>query len=242
DQGAQVAVLDTPNAPVTDGGWSPALAEAAIQRATGLDEEGNLAAPPSANDPLPDEPQGARDLASPDLSQYQTGAANEPQPQPRPAAVPQPAPEPVEVPETEVAAATPVTRPVSPGATPGSLTRPVQGPIVIGFRSNAGGSRNDGVDFAAPPGAPVLAADDGEVALVSQSLGGLGTIVLLRHSSGLLTVYGRVDGVTLTKGALVTRGQQIGVVATPPSGGEGRMHFEVRRGAESLNPEDFLAG
>ena len=120
------------------------------------------------------------------------------------------------------------------------MRRPVQGPIAIGFNKGNGPARNDGVDFAAPAGSKVVAAMDGEVALVSQSLGGLGTIVLMRHRDELLTVYGRIDGVTVKKGDIVSAGQQIGVVSNATAPAEPRMHFEVRRGSESLNPTDFL--
>ncbi len=84
----------------------------------------------------------------------------------------------------------------------------------------------------------MVAAASGEVALVSQSLGGLGTIVLIRHLGGeYLTVYGRIEKVSVKKGDIVAQGQKIGVVSpsTQP-----RMHFEVRRGAESLDPEMFF--
>ena len=118
--------------------------------------------------------------------------------------------------------------------------RPVQGPIAVGFGEGAGPAKNDGVDFAAPAGARVVAAADGEVALVSESLGGLGTIVLVRHADEILTVYGRIAGVTVRKGDVVTRGQQIGVVSNAAAPAEPRMHFEVRRGATVMDPMRFL--
>ena len=126
---------------------------------------------------------------------------------------------------------------MSPSAGSLRLIRPAQGPIVVGYQQGGGRARNDGVDFASPAGSPVVAAADGEVALVSQSLGGLGTIVLVRHPGDFLTVYGRVDRVNVGKGDIVAQGQQIGVVA---SNSTPRMHFEVRKGAESLDPERFF--
>jgi lipoprotein NlpD len=196
------------------GGWSPEMAAAAIDRSTGLNSDGSLGAPPSSAEPVPPEPAPRRELESPELNQYQTGVA----------AAPTAAPT-----EERVVAAAPNLR----------LQKPVDGPVAIPFNKGAGPERNDGVDFAAPAGAPVLAAADGEVALVSQSLGGLGTIVLVRHGGDLLTVYGRVDGVSVAKGDPVSQGQQIGVVSNATAG-EPRMHFEVRRGAESLDPMQFL--
>ncbi|MEM9047896.1 MAG: LysM peptidoglycan-binding domain-containing protein [Pseudomonadota bacterium] len=121
-------------------------------------------------------------------------------------------------------------------ATPAPLLQPVDGPVIRGYQPS-GPDRNDGIDIAADPGTPVLAADTGEVALISNSLGSLGKIVLIRHASGLTTVYGRIDGVTVRKGEVVARGQVVGVVAnTNPAS----LHFEVRRGAQSVDPAGYL--
>ena len=126
------------------------------------------------------------------------------------------------------------------GAESIKLTRPVDGPVAVGFGEGSGPAKNDGVDFAAPAGAPVVAAADGEVALVSETLGGLGTIVLVRHKDELLTVYGRIDNVGVKKGDIVQRGQKIGVVSGAGAPAKPRMHFEVRRGATVLDPMRFL--
>jgi murein DD-endopeptidase MepM/ murein hydrolase activator NlpD len=209
--------------------WSPDLAAAAIKRSTGIQDDGSLGQPPSSAQPVPPEPAPGRELASPQLGQYQTGEA------PEAATASQ-----IPVPESrDQLAANASTQPVAPPPSI-KLVKPVDGPIAVGFNKGAGPARNDGVDFAAPAGAPVVSAADGEVALVSQSLGGLGTIVLVRHADDLLTVYGRVDGVLVNKGDLVRSGQQIGVVSDAAAPAEPRMHFEVRRGAESLDPTDFL--
>ena len=125
-------------------------------------------------------------------------------------------------------------------ATPFQLTRPVEGPVVVPYNVGSGQQRNEGVDFAAPAGAPVVAAEDGEVALVSESLGGVGSIVLVRHPNDLMTVYGRLGEVLVEKGDYLERGQRLGAVAEAPAGTESRMHFEVRSGAESIDPMQML--
>ena len=264
------------NTPAASGStaWSPDIAAAAIDRAAGFDEQGNLAAPPSAEEPLPPSPQAPGELTSPELRQYQTPGTDSaadtatapvptpvqvPEPAPAvPAPTPAPAPPPVEAvtpaqpqvvesvepaepaPELAVASPEPATPPEPNAASDSALKliRPVTGPVIIGFMQGAGGTRNEGIDFASPSGSPVIAAASGEVALVSQSLGGLGTIVLVRHLGGeYLTVYGRIEKVSVKKGDIVEQGQKIGVVSpsTQP-----RMHFQVRRGAESLDPESFF--
>ena len=226
-----VAAADAvPDAAGPDSGedWSPDLAAAAIDRSTGLNPDGSLGAPPSSAEPLPPEPPARRELQSPGFGQYQTGSVAPTVPPPTATA--------------DVAAAAGIEAPASaaPPASGVRLMRPVEGTVAVGFDKGSGPNRNEGVDFAAPAGTPVVAAADGEVALVSQSLGGLGTIVLLRHPNDLLTVYGRIDGVAVRKGDIVEAGQTIGVVSEATAPAEPRMHFEVRRGAESLDPMEFL--
>ena len=116
------------------------------------------------------------------------------------------------------------------------LLTPVAGQVVKPF-APGGPNKNDGIDYQTAAGASVKAAADGEVALVSRSLGGLGTIVLIRHKDDLITVYGRVDNVSVQKGDPIKRGQTIGVVAddAPPT-----FHFEVRRGTEAVDPTPYL--
>lgn len=222
----QAATATPSTAAATEGtpAWSPNMAADAIARSTGVRSDGSLGAPPSSTEPVPPEPRRARDLRSPRLDQYRTDASSGGA---TPAA-------PVEPRVVEVT-------PTAPA--PGSalkLTRPVRGSVALGFGEVAGGARNDGIDFAAPAGSEVVAAADGEVALVSDTLGKLGTIVLIRHADEILTVYGRVDQVGVGKGDIVRRGQRIGVVSDAAAPEEPRMHFEVRRGATVLDPTPFL--
>ncbi len=86
----------------------------------------------------------------------------------------------------------------------------------------------------------MIAADSGTVVLVSRSLGGLGTILLIRHQNEFLTVYGRIDDVAVNKGDRVERGQVIAKVADLKAPRTSALHFEVRRGPESVDPEGFI--
>ena len=171
----------------------------------------------------------------------------------RPAATPQPVSAPGQGTVTPVppSAATPLpaapvaTAPVAAPAAPDlgtstpapatSSTRmvaPVQGSIV---RAYAPG-RNEGIDIAAPAGTDVKAADAGSVAAVTADTNG-GSVVVIKHSDGLLTLYTQMDRLTVAKGDTVSRGQTIGKVrAAEPS----ILHFEVRRGLQSVDPSDYL--
>lgn len=151
---------------------------------------------------------------------------------PAPAVAPTPAP----APEAAPAVAAPAPAP-APASNPGApFVAPVQGQIARGYQPT-GRNKNEGLDYATAANATVQAAGDGTVALVSESLGGLGTIVLIRHSNDLMTVYGRVSDVSVSKGQTVSQGQSIGKVATSDSP---TMHFEVRVGTESVDPTRYL--
>ncbi len=239
DTGAAAGATDAGAAdPAASAGavWSPDLAAAAIERASGFDDQGNLAVSPSTEKPLLPDPQAPGEIASPQLRQYQT-------PTSEPLWTPASDSLPVEtittseeqVVENNATVELAATTPEPPFVF--KLIRPVVGPVVLGFNQGAGRARNDGTDFASPSGAPVVAAASGEVALVSQSLSGLGTIVFLRHPGDYLTVYGRIEKVTVSKGDFVSQGQRIGVVS--PSK-QPRMHFEVRHGADSMDPVRFF--
>lgn len=218
---------------------------AAVEEAAGGEEAAPEAQPaaPAEQSAVPEEPAAPAPVA-----------VEAPEPQPAPAEEVAGAPEPAPAPAPEAPAAAPEEAPAAAPEEeevviaalrepePGSklFLRPVDGPVLKPFSRAQGPDRNDGVDFAAAPGTPVRAAESGVVALVSQSLGGLGTIVLIRHEDQFLTVYGRISDVAVSRGDRVERGQTIAVIADADAPRDPSLHFEVRRGAESVNPEDYL--
>lgn len=109
---------------------------------------------------------------------------------------------------------------------------PVAGKIIRGYVKK----KNDGIDIAAAAGTPVKAAADGTVAAVTKDTEGT-PIVVIRHADNILTVYAGVDGVKLAKGAAVKRGQ---VIATVRAGNPAFLHFEVRKGVDSVDPMPYL--
>jgi lipoprotein NlpD len=142
---------------------------------------------------------------------------------------------------TAAAGAPPASPNMSQYRTPpgGRLARPVDAPIVKEYNLAPGPNRSEGIGFGAPAGSTVRSAGDGEVALISESLGDLGTIVIIRHRDDVMTVYGRVDEVTVSRGQSVSQGESIGRVAGGP---DPELHFEVRRGTESVDPMAYIGG
>ncbi|MFZ3583620.1 peptidoglycan DD-metalloendopeptidase family protein [Loktanella sp. DJP18] len=152
-----------------------------------------------------------------------------------------PAPSLGEAPAATVAAAPPAAVP-APAPAPAPATpapssdaqfvRPVAGSII---RDYAPG-RNEGIDIAASAGTAVKAADSGTVAAVTTDTSGT-AIVVVKHAGNLLTVYTNLEGLSVAKGDSVSRGGTLGKVK---SGDPSFVHFEVRRGLESVDPNDFL--
>ena len=112
------------------------------------------------------------------------------------------------------------------------LQPPVSGNIIREY----GRSGNEGVDLAAAAGASVVAAEDGEVAAITRDKD-QAPIVVLRHEGDLLTVYANIDAVKVSKGDRVGRGQAIAVVR---EGNPSFLHFEVRRGFDSVDPVPYI--
>ena len=110
--------------------------------------------------------------------------------------------------------------------------RPVSGTIIRSYKKGV----NEGIDIGAPEGAAVLAADVGTVAAITKDTKGV-AIVVIKHADGLLTVYTNVDNLLVKKGDAVTRGQEIAKVR---AGTPAFLHFEVRKGLESVDPDDFI--
>ncbi|MDH3265280.1 MAG: LysM peptidoglycan-binding domain-containing protein [Paracoccaceae bacterium] len=161
-----------------------------------------------------------------------------PTPEPPSAAGPLP-----EEDETGVAEATPPSPDLGAERTAASarakLAMPVSGSIIRAYQAG----QNEGIDISATAGADVKAAAAGTVAAVTRSTDNV-SIVILRHDGALfgfsepiLTVYANLEGITVERGASVSRGQTIGKVR---AGSPAFIRFEMRRGFETLDPSEYL--
>jgi murein DD-endopeptidase MepM/ murein hydrolase activator NlpD len=101
------------------------------------------------------------------------------------------------------------------------------------------GRFHDGIDIAAPVGAPISAAADGEVAY-SSTLPGSGNVIILRHGRGYATVYAHNQRHHVKDGQRVRRGQRIAEVGRTGRTTGPNLHFEVRKDNVAKNPLYFL--
>ncbi|GGX57411.1 peptidase M23 [Tateyamaria omphalii] len=115
----------------------------------------------------------------------------------------------------------------------GEMSLPVQGTIIRDYAKG----RNEGIDIQAAPGTAVSAAAGGTVAAITESAEGV-PIIVVRHPDNLLTVYANVTDVTVAKGDTVSRGQSIAKLRDTSD--TAYVHFEVRDGFDSVNPNPFF--
>jgi murein DD-endopeptidase MepM/ murein hydrolase activator NlpD len=205
------------------------------------------ALPPASTTPSTPPAATAKAMpAEPDLSAAEEAAegAYEKKTQQQVAAAPAataPAPAPAPVP----AAAKPVesapVAAVGPARASG-FSWPVHGKVILKYGATTDGLRNDGINIAAPAGAPVMASADGTVAYAGNQLRGFGNLVLIRHANGLITAYAHNQSLLVQKGDKVKRGAIIARVGSTGNVPTSQLHFEIRKGEEPVDPMKYLGG
>ncbi|WP_051091228.1 peptidoglycan DD-metalloendopeptidase family protein [Methylopila sp. M107] len=121
-----------------------------------------------------------------------------------------------------------------------SFRWPARGRVISAYGSKSSGSKNDGVNIAVPEGTEVKASDDGVVAYSGSELKGFGNLVLIRHSNGWVTAYAHNSALNVKRGETVRRGQIIAKSGSTGSVTSPQLHFEVRKGAQTVDPIKHL--
>jgi len=135
----------------------------------------------------------------------------------------------------------PLSRPPPvPARDAGGFIWPVEGRVLSSFGAKAASLHNDGLNIAAPMGAPVRAADNGVVAYAGDKIRGFGNMLLIKHSDGLITAYAHADKLLVARGDVVSRGQVVARVGKTGGIGAPQLHFEVRKGSQAVDPRKFL--
>lgn len=137
----------------------------------------------------------------------------------------------------------PDPKPTTPSTPPasGSAVAPVSASVSTPYK--ASGSMwslgfHTGVDFSAPQGTPVKAVKAGTV-VVATSGGSYGTHVVIKHSEGVYTLYAHLSAKSVSVGASVTAGQQIGNVGSTGNSTGPHLHFELRNSPTAFGASVF---
>lgn len=96
-----------------------------------------------------------------------------------------------------------------------------------------------GIDFGAPYGSTIRAADDG-VVIFAGWYGGYGRAIIIDHGGSTTTLYGHTSRVYVSEGQRVQRGQAIAAVGSTGFSTGPHLHFEVRKNGDPVNPLNFL--
>ena len=134
-----------------------------------------------------------------------------------------------ETPQTSVTVAT---------APPPSVVRwrwPTEGELMVADTA----SGKTGIDIAGAPGQPVRAAATGRVVYSGSGLRGYGQLVIVKHDENYLSAYGYNRRLLVRQGDEVHIGQPIAEMGLGPQQ-RAALHFEIRRGGNSLDPLQIL--
>jgi septal ring factor EnvC (AmiA/AmiB activator) len=127
----------------------------------------------------------------------------------------------------------------------GRLAAPVDAPIARGFGrvvddASLTTTFRKGVEYDAPAGAPVRAVAPGRVRYAGR-FRGYGKTVILDHGDGYFSVSSHLAQAQVSVGDAVEAGREIGAVGDTGSLQGPQLYFELRLGAEALDPSEWLA-
>jgi murein hydrolase activator len=125
----------------------------------------------------------------------------------------------------------------------GSLPWPVEGRVLSEFGKVVHSVyktviMNTGIDIGAQRGEKVFCIATGKVAYVGW-MRGLGKFTIVDHG-GYYTTYAHMDEVAVEKDAEVKSGSILGEIGDQGMLGGTRLHFEIRKSSEALDPLDWL--
>jgi murein DD-endopeptidase MepM/ murein hydrolase activator NlpD len=187
----------------------------------------------ATDEPLVSAPKPLVSAPKPVVEQPKVAALTQPEPvktiAPAPAA---PAPQPE-------AAKAPAPEPEATASVSGDFRWPARGRVIAGFGANGG---NEGINIAVPEGTPVKAAEAGTVTYAGSEVKGYGNLILVKHENGYVSAYAHNGSLNVKRGEQVKRGQ---VIATSGQSGNvtsPQLHFEIRKGAQPVDPMKYLGG
>jgi murein DD-endopeptidase MepM/ murein hydrolase activator NlpD len=126
------------------------------------------------------------------------------------------------------------------GASPPRFGWPLDGTVRRGWKTRAVSDHHDGLDIAAPLGAPVKAAAPGTVIFAGPEAEQFGNLVVVDHGDGWNTAYGFLSRITVKKGARIAAGERLGLVGATGKARGNELHFEVRQDGVPIDPAPEL--
>ncbi len=117
---------------------------------------------------------------------------------------------------------------------------PAKGRVVSKFGSKLNGSPNDGIDISVPVGTAVKATENGTVIYAGSELEEFGKLILVRHAGGWVSAYAHSSRNLVSRGDTVRRGQTIARSGRTGTATIPKIHFELRKNSNPVNPLKHL--
>jgi hypothetical protein len=121
---------------------------------------------------------------------------------------------------------------------------PTDGPVTSPYGSRRlfnGKTRSyhNGVDFRAPLGTPIYAANTG-IVLLAENLFYSGNVVILDHGAGVFTSYSHLSVFSVSAGDLVEKGRQIGLAGRTGRTSGPHLHWSAKVTGASVDPLQLI--
>jgi len=98
---------------------------------------------------------------------------------------------------------------------------------------------HEGIDVAAPMGAPIIAPASGVVMRVAYE-NGYGNTLEIDHGNGIVTRYAHCSRIDVKNGQRVTRGQTIAAVGSTGLATGPHLHYEIHINGKVVNPLTYV--
>ena len=125
----------------------------------------------------------------------------------------------------------------------GKLAWPVKGKLLRSFGSSkkGGNLKWQGVLIDAESGTSVKAISAGKV-VFADWFRNLGLLIIIDHGDGYMSLYGHNQNLLKNTGDWVLAGEEIATVGDSGGQNDTALYFEIRQGAEPLNPTRWCKG
>jgi len=127
----------------------------------------------------------------------------------------------------------------------GLLPWPAEGSVITYFGRQKHPTFNTyvqrkGIEIRTPEGSSIHAVMPGTV-VYADWLKGYGLVIIIDHANGFFSLYAHASKILTSVGAQVTAGQAIGETGDTGMTGENTLYFELREGADPVDPLQWLA-
>ena len=124
---------------------------------------------------------------------------------------------------------------------PTNNTRVVTSPYGERWCPFHGYESHNGADIDAARGSAVLATKSGRVIQAGWN-GGYGISVMIAHDDGITTLYGHMDGCSVSVGQTVSQGETIGICGNTGNSSGAHIHYTMYKNGGTIDPLPYLPG